>query len=74
MNLSTELSDMIQSIMKSYTEAINKGIEGGMTNVEAADLQVKAKNLGLIGDLSFIETAEGLKLSQESAIQLYYTL
>jgi len=33
--------------MTSYTEAITKGIEGGMSNVEAEDLTKKARALGV---------------------------
>ena len=68
-----EIADVITEIIKSYTDAINKGIEGSLTNVEAADLSGKAKNLG-IGQLDFTQTAEGLKLSEQSAIALYTAL
>ena len=67
------LADTVANIIKSYTEAINKGIKGGLTNEESYDLQNTAKSLG-IKDLSFTKTAEGLKLSQTSAIQLYQKL
>ena len=65
-----EIEDTIHSILQSYTDAIVKGISGGLTNAEALDLQEKAFDMGL-GELSFDETAEGLKLAQNSAIELY---
>jgi len=37
---------MISNMIKSYSEAIAKGIEGGMTNAEKEDLIKKAYNLG----------------------------
>ena len=68
-----EIADVIVEIIRSYTDAITRGIEGGLTNVEAADLSGKAKNLG-IEQLDFTQTAEGLKLSEQSAIALYTAL
>lgn len=68
-----EIADTIQNILKSYAEIISNGIEGGLTNVDAADLRSKAKDLG-IENISFTETVEGLKLSQQSAIALYTEL
>ena len=67
------VQDAIQAVLKSYVEAISKGIEGGLTNVEAADLRSKAADLG-VHSLRFEETVEGLKLSQASAIELYQAL
>ena len=58
-----EIADSIQEVLKSYSEAIKKGIEGGLTNVERAGLESKAMDLG-ITNLDFTETAEGLKLSE----------
>ena len=68
-----EIADSIQEVLKSYSEAIKKGIEGGLTNVERAGLESKAMDLG-ITNLNFTETAEGLKLSEQSAIALYTAL
>jgi hypothetical protein len=51
---------MVQSIVIAYTDAITKGIEGGLSNVEKEDLKRKGRDLGLdISDQDFVETAEG---------------
>ena len=71
--MTNELADMVQNILKAYTDAITNGIKGGLNNVQAADLRSKASDLG-INNISFVETIDGLKLSQESAIQLYSAL
>lgn len=68
-----EIEDAISDILKAYANAISKGIEGGLTNVEKQDLIQKASDLGL-SDIKFEETAEGFKLVETSAIQLYYAL
>ena len=68
-----QVKDTVVNILKSYSDAIVKGISGGLSNTEAADLIKKADNLG-ISNLHFQETTEGLKLAQESAIQLYLEL
>ena len=71
--MTNELADMVQNILKAYTDAIINGIKGGLNNVQAADLRSKASDLG-ISNISFVKTIDGLKLSQESAIQLYSAL
>lgn len=68
-----EVKDTVLNILKSYSEAIMKGIDGGLSNTEAADLRQKASDMG-IKDLQFTQTKEGLKLSNESAKELYNTL
>ena len=73
--ISAEMQDMISNMIKSYSEAIAKGIEGGMTNTEKEDLIKKAYNLGFEPeDLQFNETIDGLELTQQSAIQVYKAL
>ena len=68
--MANELADMVQNILKAYTDAIINGIKGGLNNVQAADLRSKASDLG-ITNLDFDETVEGFKLTQKSAIDLY---
>lgn len=65
--------DSIQQIISTYTTAITKGIEGGLTNVEANDLRMQAADLG-IENITFEETTKGLQLSQKSAIELYQAM
>ena len=65
--------DSIQQIISTYTTAITKGIEGGLTNVEANDLRMQAADLG-ISNITFEQTTKGLQLSQKSAIELYQAM
>lgn len=70
--LSDEISDFMKSILESYTSAISKGIEGGMSAAERTDLTEKAKSFNIkLTDVDFTKTAEGLQLSEEAAIRLY---
>lgn len=68
-----ELADVISSIIKSYGDAINKGITGGLTKAESVDLTNLASSLG-VNNITFDTTVEGLKLSEQSAIALYHRL
>ena len=68
-----QLADIVENVIKSYADAIRQGITGGLNSSQANNLQNIAASLG-VGDLSFKETTEGLKLSQDSAIILYNTL
>lgn len=71
-----DLADAISNALKSFTEAINNGIAGKLTERGKLDLVSMAKNyLGIDPDsLTFTKTAEGLKLSEKSAISLYMQL
>ena len=70
-----EIQDAIQEVLKSYAEAIRQGIEGGMDNAQVADLRSKAKDLvGRDFEIDVTETAEGFKLTEQSAIKLYSAL
>ena len=66
-----EIEDAINEVLKTYSDAIIKGIQGGMSHVEAQNLSSYAKDLGVTSKLQFSETAEGLKLSNKSARELY---
>ena len=68
-----EIADSVAEILKSYVDAIAQGIEGGLNSVDANDLASKARDLG-ISKIDFNKTAEGLKLSEQSAIALYTAL
>lgn len=70
--MSAELADMVQAIVTSYTDAITKGIEGGMTNAEREDLIKKASTLGVdLKPENFQQMAEGFQLSSQAAMDLY---
>lgn len=66
-----ELADTLNDVLQSYTDLISSGITGKLSNAGMQSLQAQAKSLGYIGKLDFRKTANGLKLSDESAYQLY---
>ena len=66
------LRDTYNEIIANYTDTINKGIKGSLTNVDAVNLQNFASNYGL--QIDFHQTEQGLKLSQQSAMALYTTM
>ena len=68
-----EVKDTVLDILGAYTEAITNGIKGGLDNFSAQDLRKKADNIG-ITNLHFEQTIDGLKLSQQSAIELYQAI
>ena len=75
-DMNAELSDLVSDMWKSYTDSITKGIEGGMTSVEADQLTKRAREYGvnLSAPGSFVQTGTGLQLSQATAIDLYTSL
>lgn len=68
-----ELAEAINSYLQNLANLIKSGITGNLKATEAQQLQEWAATRG-IADLNFIQTREGLKLSQQSAIELYNTL
>lgn len=74
-DLTTEmatLADTTTEVIRSYTSLIQKGMTGKLTNVEAEQLQGFAQRNGF--DLSFKKTADGLKISNNNALQLIQSL
>lgn len=70
--MSADLADMVDSIVNAYTDAITKGIEGGLTNTEKQDLRRKSSDLGIeLTNEDFINAAEGFQLTTDKAIELY---
>ena len=67
-----ELADSVSSFLQKLVDLINNGLAGTLSNVDANSLKDWASSQGI--NLDFTQTAEGLKLSQESAIQLYTAL
>ena len=67
-----QLEDALNSIISNIIDLIKSGISGTLTNLDKVNLQKELSQLG-IGDitLDFTETAEGLKLSTSSIIELY---
>lgn len=68
-----ELADAVQGMLQQITSLIQGGIKGSLSNVDVVKLQNWATQSGL-GKLDFQKTADGLKLSEKSAIQLYNKL
>ena len=66
-----ELMDTIEGMLSNMTSLIASGIDGSLSNADAFNLQTWAKDRGYIGQLDFTKTAEGLKLSADSALDLY---
>ena len=69
-----ELQDVLDQLFKTYADLIGKGIAGTLSNTDALNLSNVAKQFGFNGKLDFTETKEGLKLSRDSAIELYHVI
>ena len=65
-----ELADAVAKAISDYANLINTGIKGNLDKQQANQLQDFANNYG-VGKLDFTKTVNGLKLSQESATELY---
>ena len=68
-----ELVDAVAEVLSQITSLITGGISGNLKNADALKLQDWATQHGL-GKLDFTQTADGLKLSNDSAKQLYNTM
>ena len=66
----TELSDTLSEFFNSIINLIKNGINGSLSNVDALNLQDWASEHGL-GKLQFTQTAEGLKLTADSLVDVY---
>lgn len=68
------VADSINDFFKNLGTMIKNALDGSISNVDAKHLQEYATQMGFEGQLDFSQTAEGLKLSEQSAISLYATL
>lgn len=68
-----ELKDAIVETLKSITNLISNGIEGSLSNVDKLQLENWAAQYDIV-DLQFSQTADGFKLANDSAIELYNTV
>lgn len=68
-DISTEVYDALKEYFDSITTIISNGLKGSMSS---SDIESLNKFLGF--DVSFTKTAEGLKLTKQSAIDVYLTL
>lgn len=69
-----ELKDAIQNLLETYINLFKNGISGSLSSADASKLQSWASTLNPGLNLDFTKTAEGLKLSNQSAIDLYQSL
>lgn len=69
-----ELKDAIQNLLDTYINLFKNGISGSLSSTDAGKLQNWASTLDPNLKLDFTRTAEGLKLSNQSATELYQTL
>jgi hypothetical protein len=67
-----EIQDAISSLLSSIADLIKSGISGTLNNADFAKLSSWAGERGL--SLTFEKTAEGIKLSEQSAVELYNTI
>ena len=72
-NEMAELADTVADAIKSYADLIKNGISGSLSNVQAEQLQDWADSVG-IGELTFTETADGLKIATDQAFELVAAL
>ena len=68
-DIGTEVYDALKEYFDSITSIISNGLKGSMSS---SDVESLNKFLGF--DVSFTKTAEGLKLTKQSAIDVYLTL
>lgn len=68
-----QLLDTLNDNLKQYSDLISNGIKGNLNYQGAQKLEDWAKSSG-IGSLDFQKTANGLKLSEQSAFKLYTIL
>lgn len=67
------LGEALDNLLKSYASLISGGIQGSLSQTDAANLKGFAKNsLGV--DIDFTRTKNGLKLSTDQAGKLYQEL
>ena len=69
-----EIQDAIVGMLDSIINLFSNGLEGKLSNADKLNLETMAAQYGFTGELTFTETAEGLKLSAESAQELAFHL
>lgn len=66
------LGEALDNLLKSYASLISGGIQGSLSQTDAANLKGFASGLGV--DLDFTRTKNGLKISTDQAGKLYQEL
>ena len=67
-----EIADAVNAILQQIASLIKEGINGTLSNANKQSLTSWGNANGL--NLQFTQTAEGFKLAQSSAIEVYNTL
>lgn len=65
------LSDNLVEVISSFITLAGNGVKGTLNAVDTVNLTEYAKSLKYDGKLDFTQTAEGMKLTADSAAQLY---
>ena len=73
-NFQETVADSVNAFFDQLTQLIQNGLSGSLSNADATLLQQYAAMMGIKEGLDFTRTAEGLQLSEQSAIRLYTTL
>lgn len=65
-----ELEDSIDGLFNNWLDMVNKGIEGSLSHTDVKELKAYFN----LNDADFIETAEGLKLTEEATYRIHNEL
>ena len=65
------VTDSINNFFKKLADLVENGLNGSLSYADATQLQQYAAQFGFEGELDFTDTAEGLRLSEQSALALY---
>ena len=72
--LTSEIQDAVNNYFNDILGIISNGLDGSMSNIEFDSLNKFFTDQGFNLDLSAIQTAEGLKLTENSLLKIYSTL
>lgn len=72
--LTSEIQDAVNNYFNDILGIISNGLDGSMSNIEFDSLNKFFTDQGFNLDLSVIQTAEGLKLTENSLLKIYSTL
>ena len=65
-----ELEDSIDGLFNNWIDMVNKGIEGSLSHTDVKELKAYFN----LNDADFIETVEGLKLTEEATYRIHNEL
>ena len=67
---SDQVKDGVAEFFSKIVSLLENGLKGSLSSVDATNLKKYASSIGFNGELDFTETVDGLKLADQSAIQL----